>query len=176
VTGVFLGRDFISVNKSEQAQWEDIRPLILSTIMDALNSGKPILEGPAPGTDASSASSMADDDDDEVVAMVKELIDTRIRPAVQEDGGDIFFVHFDHETGIVQLKMAGSCKGCPSSTATLRGGVESMLRHYIPEVEGIVEVEEDGEGGHRTVDEQPEKLATMDERLAAAGVPGFERA
>lgn len=84
-----------------------------------------------------------DEDDDEVVQLIKELLDTRIRPAVQEDGGDIVFKGFDHDTGIVELQLQGSCSSCPSSTATLHGGVERMLMHYIPEVKGVVQKDDD---------------------------------
>lgn len=171
VTGVFLGRDFVTVNKHEDAQWEDIKPLIMSAIMSGLTSSEPVLQGSYHVDDAAAFG----DDDDEVVAMIRELIEMRVRPAVQEDGGDIFFVAFDHETGIVRLKMAGSCVGCPSSTATLRGGVENMLRHYVPEVEGIEQVVEDGEGGHKPMDDEDAPAESLEERLAAAGVPGYAR-
>ncbi|KAA0154162.1 hypothetical protein FNF27_07525 [Cafeteria roenbergensis] len=171
VTGVFLGRDFVTVNKHEDAQWEDIKPLVMSAIMSGLTSSEPVLQGSYHVDDASAYG----DDDDEVVAMIRELIEMRVRPAVQEDGGDIFFVAFDHETGIVRLKMAGSCVGCPSSTATLRGGVENMLRHYVPEVEGIEQVVEDGEGGHKPMDDEDAPAESLEERLAAAGVPGYAR-
>lgn len=104
-------------------------------------------------------------DDDEVVAMIKELIEQRIRPAVQDDGGDIFFRGFDADTGIVQLQLAGSCAGCPSSSVTLTHGVENMLKHYIPEVTGIAEVEDDA------LNELNEKeFRTLEDKLRAAGV------
>lgn len=169
VTGVFLGRDFITVNKIEEAGWDHLKPVILSRMMDELSSGQPVLAGEF---HLDRASGDEDDEDDEVVVMIKELIETRIRPAVQEDGGDIFFVSFDHETGIVELKMAGSCVGCPSSTATLRGGVENMLKHYVPEVEGILQVVEDGEGGHKPL-EGDGAAHTLEDKLASAGVPGY---
>jgi Fe-S cluster biogenesis protein NfuA len=100
-------------------------------------------------------------DDSEVVAMIKELLETRIRPAVQEDGGDIFFEGFDEDTGVVKVRMAGSCVGCPSSTATLRNGVENMLMHYIPEVKSIEQVKGQLES------EGEKELTSLEERLSA---------
>jgi Fe-S cluster biogenesis protein NfuA len=115
--------------------------------------------------DASDAAVNADTlispDDSEVVAMIKELLETRIRPAVQEDGGDIFFEGFDEDTGVVKVRMAGSCVGCPSSTATLRNGVENMLMHYIPEVKSIEQVK-----GQLEADSEKE-LTSLEERLSA---------
>ena len=163
VTSVFLGREFISVNKLEETSWAPLKPIILDAIMDAYNeldSNKvPILD------DASDAAVNADTlispDDSEVVAMIKELLETRIRPAVQEDGGDIFFEGFDEDTGVVKVRMAGSCVGCPSSTATLRNGVENMLMHYIPEVKSIEQVK-----GQLEADSEKE-LTSLEERLSA---------
>ncbi|MBI1207722.1 MAG: NifU family protein [Azospirillum sp.] len=126
VTGVFLGSDFISVSKAGDREWFAIKPSILGAIMEHFNSGQPVL------TEA-----VADDHDDtgddgEIVKQIKELLDTRVRPAVAQDGGDITFHGF--ESGIVYLHMKGACSGCPSSTATLRAGIENMLRYYIPEI------------------------------------------
>lgn len=108
--------------------------------------------------------------DDEVVAMIKELIESRIRPAVQEDGGDIRYVNFEEDTGLVTVELAGSCVGCPSSSVTLKQGVENMLQHYIPEVTAVVALEEEQseEDGGET-DEKTQK--TYEERLQAAGIP-----
>lgn len=121
------------------------------------------------------------EDDDEVVAMIKELLETRIRPAVQEDGGDIKYVGFEEDTGIVTVQLAGSCVGCPSSSVTLKNGVENMLMHYIPEVTNVVSLEEEeqdegGEGAGDVVVEQTEsedkkKMKTYQDKLAAAGIP-----
>jgi len=126
------------------------------------------------------------EDDDEVVAMIKELLESRIRPAVQEDGGDIKYVGFEEHTGIVTVQLAGSCVGCPSSSVTLKNGVENMLMHYIPEVTAVISLEEeedeDGEGvgnGEEVVvtksgsgdSEDKKKLKSYEERLAAAGIP-----
>ncbi|HEY7989997.1 MAG TPA: NifU family protein [Stellaceae bacterium] len=127
VTGVFLGGDFISVTKDGALDWFVLKPSILAAIMEHYTSGRPVVleqTGAAPGASAEA--------DDETVAAIKELIETRVRPAVAQDGGDIVFEHF--EDGIVYLQMHGACSGCPSSTATLKAGIENMLRHYIPEV------------------------------------------
>jgi Fe-S cluster biogenesis protein NfuA len=128
VTGVFLGSDFITITK-ENAEWQQIKPAILGAIMEHFMSGAPILN---------SGASEADDDeffdgkDAETVATIKELIETRVRPAVANDGGDITFRGF--RDGVVFLHMKGSCSGCPSSTATLKHGIQNLLRHYVPDV------------------------------------------
>lgn len=127
VSGVFLGRDFITVTKSE-GDWQDLKPTILGAIMEHFMSGRPVIEEEA----ASGAAPQEDDADPELVAQIKELLDTRVRPAVARDGGDITYHGF--KEGVVYLHMQGSCAGCPSSTATLKGGIENLLRHYIPEV------------------------------------------
>ncbi len=127
VTGVFLGYDFVTVSKDDGREWYLLKPSILGVIMEHFTAGRPILaEGAGDGEAPDGA------DDDGVVAQIKELLDTRIRPAVAQDGGDIVFQGFDH--GVVYLHLQGSCSGCPSSTMTLKAGIENMLRHYIPEV------------------------------------------
>jgi Fe-S cluster biogenesis protein NfuA len=126
VAGVFLGSDFITVTKSTDDEWHVLKPAILGVIMEHFTAGRPVMNADAP------TAAEAVEDDDEVVAQIKELIETRVRPAVAQDGGDIIFRGF--EDGIVYLHMQGSCSGCPSSTATLKAGIENMLRHYIPEV------------------------------------------
>ena len=128
VAGVFLGSDFITVTKAAAADWLVLKPLVLHALMDHFVSGAPALEDA--GAAAPSAASA--EDDDPIVAQIKELIETRVRPAVAADGGDITFQGF--ENGIVYLNMRGSCSGCPSSTLTLKAGIENMLRHYVPEV------------------------------------------
>jgi len=163
VTSVFLGREFISVNKLEETSWAPLKPIILDAIMDAYNeldSNKvPILDDVSDA--AINSDTLISPDDSEVVAMIKELLETRIRPAVQEDGGDIFFEGFDEDTGVVKVRMAGSCVGCPSSTATLRNGVENMLMHYIPEVKSIEQVKGQLES------EGEKELTSLEERLSA---------
>ncbi len=128
VTGVFLGNDFVTVTKEDKAEWDHIKPAILGAIMEHFVSGQPVIEG------ASSQSGHADHEGEnsEIVVQIKELLDTRVRPAVAQDGGDITFHGFD--AGIVYLHMQGACAGCPSSTMTLKMGIENLLRHYIPEV------------------------------------------
>ena len=133
VIGVFLGSDFITVTKSGDKEWEVMKPLILGAIMEHFQSGRPVIEVDAVDK------GVADTDDDEVVVQIRELIDTRVRPAVAQDGGDIVYKGF--EDGIVYLHMQGACAGCPSSTATLKHGIENMLRYYVPEVQEVRAVE-----------------------------------
>ncbi|MEE9453175.1 MAG: NifU family protein [Paracoccaceae bacterium] len=128
VTGVFFGPDFVTVTKGEAIDWSHIKPAILGAIMEHYQSGEPVMTGET-GTVGH-----ADHDgpDGEIVNQIKELLDTRVRPAVAQDGGDITFHGF--ERGVVYLHMQGACAGCPSSTMTLKSGIENLLRHYIPEV------------------------------------------
>jgi Fe-S cluster biogenesis protein NfuA len=128
VTGVFLGADFVTVTKAGDGDWYRLKPAVLALIMEHFTVGRPVLVA---GALADSAAG-EDEDEDEVVAQIKELLETRVRPAVAQDGGDIIF--HDFADGVVYLHMQGSCSGCPSSTATLKAGIENMLRHYIPEV------------------------------------------
>jgi len=127
VTGVFLGLDFVTVTKAEAVDWQHIKPAILGAIMEHYQSGAAVMEG-----DAQAAHQAHDGPDGDVVRQIKELLDTRVRPAVAQDGGDITFHGF--ERGVVYLNMKGACAGCPSSTLTLKMGIENLLRHYIPEV------------------------------------------
>src|SRR5258708_9058408 len=129
INGVFLGGDFITVTKSEDSDWYQLKPAVLAAIMEHFTAGRPVLAEAAAGAAAEAAS---DEEDDEIVSQIKELLETRVRPAVAMDGGDIIF--HDFEDGVVYLPMQRSCSGCPSSTATLKAGIENMLRHYIPEV------------------------------------------
>lgn len=134
VTAVFLGHDFISVSKAEDKEWYVLKPSILGVIMQHFTAGRPVLAGDAPaaGTDSAGDETHYDPEDEAVVGQIRELLETRVRPAVAQDGGDIVFHGF--EKGVVYLTMRGACAGCPSSTATLKMGIENMLRHYIPEV------------------------------------------
>ncbi|XP_069474996.1 NFU1 iron-sulfur cluster scaffold homolog, mitochondrial isoform X2 [Ambystoma mexicanum] len=137
VKSVFFGQDFITISKdSESIDWNLIKPDIYATIMDFYASGLPVVN-----EEAARADTVASEDDDEVVAMIKELLDTRIRPTVQEDGGDVIYKGF--EDGIVQLQLQGSCTSCPSSIITLKSGIQNMLQFYIPEVEGVEQVIDD---------------------------------
>ena len=129
VTGVFLGADFITVTKDPEGDWYQLKPVILAVIMEHFTAGRPVM---FVGAADSAVMEAQQEDEDEVVSQIKELLETRVRPAVAQDGGDIIF--HDYEDGVVYLHMQGSCSGCPSSTATLKAGIENMLRHYIPEV------------------------------------------
>ncbi|MBF0093423.1 MAG: NifU family protein [Alphaproteobacteria bacterium] len=128
VEGVFLGSDFVSVTKAAGVEWAEIKPMVLGAIMEHFVSGQPVVEG-------DKVESVVAEHEDEVVGKIKALLDTRIRPAVAKDGGDIVFREF--RDGVVYLRMQGACSGCPSSTATLKNGIENMLRHYVPEVRGV---------------------------------------
>ncbi len=130
VAGVFLGADFITITKAPDTEWHILKPSALGAIMEHFTSGQPTILDDAPVA--------AEDDDDEVVAQIRELIDTRVRPAVAMDGGDIIFHGF--QEGVVYLHMQGACSGCPSSAITLKSGIENMLRHYIPEVREVQQV------------------------------------
>lgn len=136
VTGVFYGRDFISVTAGPGVSWNDLKPQVVAMLLDHFVSNAPLFAGP----DASGIVVAADADEDfgddpadaDVVAQIRELIETRVRPAVANDGGDIIYKGF--REGVVYLTMQGACSGCPSSTATLKNGIESLLKHYVPEV------------------------------------------
>jgi Fe-S cluster biogenesis protein NfuA len=123
VTGVFLGADFVSVSKADATDWYRLKPAVLGALMEHFTAGEAVFLGEVAADD---------EEDDEIVSQIKELLETRVRPAVAQDGGDIVFHRF--EDGVVYLHMQGSCSGCPSSTATLKAGIENMLRHYVPEV------------------------------------------
>ncbi len=129
VKGVFLGQDFVTVTKSDEKSWQTLKPMILGAIMDHYTSGHPVIVDAAP---TGESEEFNDGIGPEIVSQIKELIETRVRPAVAQDGGDIIYKGF--KEGTVYLHMRGSCAGCPSSTATLKMGIENMLRHYVPEV------------------------------------------
>ena len=143
VTAVFFGQDFVTVTKSEDHEWGVLKPEVFAAVMDFYASGEPIISDEAEQVNAGTA---IHEDDDEIVAMIKELLETRIRPAVAEDGGDIVFKGWDADTGVVTVKMQGACDGCPSSSVTLKSGIENMLRHYVPEVNSVEQEVEEGEG------------------------------
>ncbi len=129
---VFFGSDFITVTKNENADWNMLKANVLTTVMEHYISGRPVMSADKKNLNKADTSNAQDS---EIVKQIKELIDTRVRPAVAEDGGDI--IYQDFKDGIVYLEMHGSCSGCPSSTATLKGGIENMLKHYIPEVTAV---------------------------------------
>ena len=129
VTGVFFGSDFVTVTKTDASDWDDLKPAILGAIMEHFQSGQPVI---AEGGAQSGGHADHSGEDGHIVGQIKELLDSRVRPAVAQDGGDITFHGFDR--GVVYLHMQGACAGCPSSTLTLKMGIENLLRHYIPEV------------------------------------------
>ncbi len=133
VKGVFLGSDFISVTKDER-EWPHLKPAVLGAVMEHFLTGAPVLDEAA-AADAPAATEFFDPKDADTVATIKELIETRVRPAVAGDGGDITFKGF--RDGVVYLNMKGSCSGCPSSTATLKHGIENLLRHFLPDVREV---------------------------------------
>jgi Fe-S cluster biogenesis protein NfuA len=138
VKGVFLGAEFIAITKTDEADWSHLKPQALAAIMDHFVSGAPVIAEASPSTASVSEDEIIyEGETAEIVAEIKELIATRVRPAVASDGGDIIFQRFDAETGIVHLIMRGACSGCPSSTLTLKQGVENLLRHYVPEVTAV---------------------------------------
>jgi Fe-S cluster biogenesis protein NfuA len=137
VEGVFFGRDFISVTAAPGVEWRNLKPQVLSVLLDHFSSGAPLFKpGSAAGISVPLADAVEDDPADaEIIAQIKELIETRVRPAVANDGGDIVYRGF--KDGKVYLGLHGACSGCPSSTMTLKQGIESLLKHYVPEVETV---------------------------------------
>jgi len=174
VKAVYLGADFVTVTKYAEYKWKLLRPQLFEVLMTWADSGKAALLEAPEITDTTIL-----DDDDEIVAMIKELIESRIRPAVQEDGGDIRYVSFDEVEGLVTVRLAGSCVGCPSSSVTLKQGVENMLMHYIPEVKAVMALEDEEDqqqaaGAAKAEQEEgqsADKQKSYEERLAAAGIP-----
>ena len=134
VAGVFYGADFISVTKADEADWQALKPAVLGTIMEHFTSGAPLLVDDSV-VDRSEYEEFFDADDAEIVDTIKDLLETRVRPAVAGDGGDIRFRGF--REGTVYLAMKGSCQGCPSSTATLKHGIQNLLSHFVPEVDNV---------------------------------------
>lgn len=140
VTGVFFGYDFVTVTKNDSLEWQHLKPAILGAIMEHFMSGVPVMAdgGQATADRADQDGEFYDMADEEIVITIKELLDTRVRPAVAQDGGDITFRGY--ENGTVFLNMKGSCAGCPSSTATLKHGIQNLLRHFVPEVQQVEQI------------------------------------
>lgn len=141
VTGVFFGYDFVTITKEDGPDWQHLKPALLGTIMEHFLSGQPVMAQAGGGQTAAHAEEdeeFYDKEDEEIVLTIKELLDTRVRPAVAQDGGDITFRGF--ENGIVFLHMKGACAGCPSSTATLKHGIQNLLRHFVPEVQQVEQI------------------------------------
>jgi Fe-S cluster biogenesis protein NfuA len=132
---VFLGADFVTITRTDEVSWQALKPRVLGAIMDHFVAGLPVIDG----AEDDLMEEDVDPADQEVVEQIKELLDTRVRPAVAGDGGDIVFRGF--RDGVVRLHMQGACSGCPSSTATLKHGIENMLKHYVPEVVSVEQVE-----------------------------------
>ena len=135
VARVFLGGDFITVTKTDDASWQALKPQVLAGIMVHFVTGRPVIDGAAEDELVEEIAP----EDEEIVAQIRELLDTRVRPAVASDGGDIVFRGY--RDGVVRLHMQGSCSGCPSSRATLKHGIENMLRHFVPEVVAVEQVD-----------------------------------
>ena len=134
VARVFLGSDFVTVTKTDETDWHALKPAVLGALMEHFVAGRPVIEGAAQDAGEEAIAP----EDQEVVDQIKDLLDTRVRPAVAGDGGDIVFRGY--RDGVVRLHMQGACSGCPSSSATLKHGIENMLRHYVPEVVAVEQV------------------------------------
>ena len=137
VSSVFLGADYVAVTRKPDLDWSILKPQVLATIMDHFTAGLPVLSEDVAEGDGHDDAETYEGETAEIVAEIKELLETRVRPAVANDGGDIVFRRFHKETGVVTLTMRGACAGCPSSTMTLKNGIENLLRHYIPEVTAV---------------------------------------
>ncbi len=136
VTGVFFGSDFVTITQEENSDWQILKPMILGAIMDHYNSGEQtIIDSEEDSEKDSNTLKESSNENSAIIKQIKELLDTRVRPAVAMDGGDIVFQGY--EEGVVYLHMQGACSGCPSSTATLKMGIENMLKHYVPEVKEV---------------------------------------
>lgn len=141
VRSVFYGPDFVTVSKQEDVEWGVIKPEIYSTLMEHFSSGQQLFRSKEDRDNAGPQDMRILDTDSETVAMIKEILDTRVRPAIMEDGGDIEYRGFEEDAdAVVKIKLKGSCRGCSSSTITLKNGIERMLMHYVPEVKGVQEV------------------------------------
>jgi len=134
ISSVFLGSDFIAITKADTSDWQQIKPALLGIIMDHFQSGAPVVMS---DDNKQNTDSRYEGETAEIVTQIKELLDTRVRPAVARDGGDIVFQHFDLDTGQVFLHMRGACAGCPSASMTLKHGIENLLKHYVPEVSSV---------------------------------------
>jgi Fe-S cluster biogenesis protein NfuA len=137
VSRVFFGPDFVTVGKHPSFDWPHLKAPVLAAIMDHFTAGRPLFADAGEAETGGHEEGVYEGETAQIVAEIKDLLDTRIRPAVAQDGGDILFSRFDVDTGVVWLNMRGACSGCPSSTATLKAGVENMLKHYVPEVTAV---------------------------------------
>ena len=137
VAGVFFGYDFVTITKGD-GEWQHLKPAILGAIMEHFMSGQPVIETTAPGAGSGEEEEFFADEDADAVATIKDLLETRVRPAVAGDGGDITFRGY--RDGVVYLAMKGACAGCPSSTATLKHGIQNLLRHFVPSIEEVRQI------------------------------------
>lgn len=167
VRSVFFGSDFVTITKDDPVDWSVLRPEIFEIIMEFFTNGSEsvVLQD---GEAVTNPDTIITDDDDEIVAMIKELLETRVKPAVAEDGGSILYRGFEPDTGVVQLELQGACSTCSSSSITLKSGVENMLRHYIPEVKAVQEVLGEHADDIKRVSDQA--LSQVEQRLTDAGV------
>ena len=138
VTGVFFGHDFVTVTKDDGPEWQHLKPAVLGTIMEHFMAGLPVMAASAIASDANTDGEFYNEADTDIVVTIKELLESRVRPAVAQDGGDITFKGF--RDGTVFLTMKGACAGCPSSTATLKHGIQNLLKHFVPEVREVEQV------------------------------------
>lgn len=167
VRSVFFGGDFVTVTKDDPVDWTVLRPEIFEVIMEFFTQGSdPVIV--SSGEEIANPDTVITDDDDEVVAMIKELLETRVKPAVAEDGGSIVYRGFDEAAGIVKLELQGACSTCSSSSITLKGGVENMLRHYIPEVKGVEEVFSDD--ANEVVQANRKAFSEVERKLEDSGI------
>ncbi|KAA8497035.1 NFU1 iron-sulfur cluster scaffold-like, mitochondrial [Porphyridium purpureum] len=162
VKGVFLGADFITVMKDPEVEWAVLKPELFENITVAFSNNEPVLEDHVEGQEVITDTTILPEDS-EVVAMIKELLETRVKPAVAEDGGSIIYRGFEPATGVVQVELQGACSSCSSSSVTLKMGVQNMLMHYIPEVKSVEEVKSPGQEASEAA------LVSMEERLKDSG-------
>ncbi|KAI5957163.1 hypothetical protein KGF54_000091 [Candida jiufengensis] len=163
---IMFGSNFITVEKTPEYEWSILKPEIFSILTEFLTNGEPIINETELSDDLK-----LNEEDDEVVSMIKELIFTRIRPAIQDDGGDIEFIKFDEDTGTVYLKLKGACRSCDSSSITLKNGIESMLKHYIEEVEAVEPIDDIEEEETPSLGFESKVLPRKRDEVAADGPP-----
>jgi len=175
VTAIFYGPDFVTVSKDPEATWAVMKPEIYSLLMEYFSSGRPLFRSDQDKENAGPQDTRILDTDSETVAMIKELLETRVRPAIMEDGGDIEFRGFDENgDGLVRVKLKGSCRGCSSSTVTLKSGIERMMMHYIPEVKGVEQIlDQEEEIALEEFNKLEQKLATKESHKKAPGMAQY---
>jgi len=174
INGIFYGPDFVTVSKDSESGWSILKPEIYSILMEYFSSGQPLFRSDEDRENAGPQDTRILDTDSETVAMIKELLETRVRPAIMEDGGDIEFRGFEEDSGLVRVKLKGSCRGCSSSTVTLKSGIERMMMHYIPEVKGVEQVlDEDEEIALEEFNKLEKKLGNQPEKPKDSGMAQY---